>query len=151
MLNLYAAHLECAANLGCNMEFKTITNRLGRLLISEKIFTVEVQKVLIHFNKFNGTLKDQDELVHVVADGLENVDVSPIDFANGTAIFLNAKNYLIENMEEVISDMKKEGVELFIDTRGCIQRLGCGNEIDIAFISNEKLDQFSIPKSPSMS
>lgn len=126
------------------MQYNTFTNRLGKILVSEKVFTPSVKKLLIFFNKFNESVHDQNELIHVVSDAIEKVDIPAEDLANGTAIFLNAKNYLIEDKDQLISDLEKEGMELFVDKHGCIQRLGCGSEINIAFIPNEKLDKFSI-------
>ena len=126
------------------MQYNTITNRLGKILVSESVFTPAVKKLLTFFNKFNDTIHDQNELINVVSEAIEKVNIPTVDFANGTAIFLNAKNYLIDDKDQLILDIENEGVELFIDKRGCIQRLGCGTEINIAFIPNEKLDKFAI-------
>jgi hypothetical protein len=117
------------------MEFKTIQNRNGQLLISSLVLTNEVMSVLKEFNQGNCYLVDQESLLCAIEDFQEESDIEKSQFNLCIAILVNSKVYLISNEEEFRDQLTRLDIDLYKDVKGCWKSSGL-NDLDLCFIAN---------------
>jgi hypothetical protein len=118
------------------MEFKTIQNRNGKLLINSLVLTDQIMSVLMEFNQANSYLVNQDSLLCAIEDAQEESDIEKNQFNLCIAILVNSKVYLISNEEEFRDQLTRLDIELYKDIKGCWKSSGL-NDLDLCFISNK--------------
>ncbi len=89
-------------------------NRNGKLFAQPRLLTSEVMKILREFDAHNDGTLDQDDLLCVIGDVQHELDgdCNSEDFDLCAAIFVNAKNYLVNDEEELLQEL--EGMDIAI-------------------------------------
>ena len=105
------------------MSYSTFTNRNGKLLVGESLITPEITSILSRLNKDIDGVLDQDDLLSLIAEVQEEMAgiATSQSFDMSIAIFINAKNYLIKDEDELIGDLGCHDIDLYLDVCHCFK------------------------------
>jgi hypothetical protein len=123
------------------MQFNKMTNRNGLIVFTDNLMTNAVRNQLVAYGRMSLENYSQDELVDIVVSANKSSMCNSEDFRVATAIFLNAKNYLIEDAGELIEALVSNDLELYIDMHNCIQPMGLTQDKMIRFIPHGELEK----------
>lgn len=97
------------------MTFTMITeNRKGKLIADKQLLTDEVMRILARFNNLNGNTFNQEDVVCAIGDLQDELEdeCSAEDFNLCSAIFINAKNYLIRDKKALYRELDLMNVDI---------------------------------------
>lgn len=97
------------------MSFTVITeNRNGKLIADQKLITDQIKEMLRVFDELNTNTLSQNDLVCSIGDLQEQLrnHYSKEDFDICAAIFVNAKNYLVYDEDELYREFELMEIEI---------------------------------------
>lgn len=115
------------------MMYATISNRNGKLMIHASLLTGEVKSVLSQFHEDNAGLQDQDCLLCTIASVIDEVSFEKEVVAFSVVVFLNAKNYLIVDDDDLMQELNVLGIHVYKDCNGCWKAQGV-NDGEMYFV-----------------